>query len=494
MAKSYQVRQILALPGSVLEAGCHPTTQTLATVMKQLFTFFPSVYRSALLLSVAVAAAVTACDGAKESSDLDSGGGSSVGGAFGGMGGNGEDPSGGRNHTGGSDFGDAPLYGEKGTPPESLQLRFQHINIPQTDGGTDLAFLPSGREILFSLRSNFLLHVGFEDGVASFKNKWQLGEEAITAGACGPSNILLDYEYEETHFIYTSYCVNDRVTRLMRYTFSPEEGPQDPAVIFETELAEGQALDEWHRIGSMGWEDNGVLWFLSGDHFHDEWAQVFENPMGSVQRILPNRQVGGEGHEIPEGNMEISMGGAGQGESVDPGLFAYGFRSPWRGTRDSLGRYWIGDVGLVDIEEVNLVTEVGQNFGWNVHEGPCLSDCEGYQDPLVSYDRSEDHPYIEQDPETVDSSQRAIWVGEIYENPRHDRYAGMMDGMVPYGDLFTGWVRGLRADDEGTVTMDRSIGNLPYVTAWEISPDGYAYALDLGGQLHVALLDFQSEN
>jgi hypothetical protein len=280
----------------------------------------------------------------------------------------------------------------------------------------------------------------------------------------------------------------------MRYTFSPEDGPQDPAIIFETELEEGQALDEWHRIGSMGWEEDGVLWFLSGDHFHDEWAQVFENPMGSVQRILPNREVGGEGHEIPDGNMQISMGGAGQGESVDPGLFAYGLRSPWRGTRDSLGRYWVGDVGLVDIEEVNLVTEAGQNFGWNVHEGPCQSDCEGYQDPLVSYDRSDNHPYVDEDPETVDSSQRAIWVGEIYENPRHDRYAGMMNGVVPYGDLFTGWVRGLRADEEGSVTMDQSIGHLVYVTAWEVSPDGYAYALDLGGQLHVALLDFQSEN
>ncbi len=42
---------------------------------------------------------------------------------------------------------------------------------------------------------------------------------------------------------------------------------------------------------------------------------------------------------------------------------------------------------------MNLVTRVGQNFGWATHEGPCDEDCERFTDPIAYYGRSGDEPY-----------------------------------------------------------------------------------------------------
>ncbi len=47
------------------------------------------------------------------------------------------------------------------------------------------------------------------------------------------------------------------------------------------------------------------------------------------------------------------------------------------------------------------------------------------------------------------STKRAIWLSEIYEAPPRDRYCGLMDHVVIFGDLFTGWVRAIRADEDG---------------------------------------------
>jgi hypothetical protein len=59
-----------------------------------------------------------------------------------------------------------------------------------------------------------------------------------------------------------------------------------------------------------------------------------------------------------------------------------------------------------------------------------------------------------------------------------------MDQVVVFGDLFTGWVRALRVDASGDVTLNESVGHLTDVTAWRAGSDGFAYALTLDGELH----------
>src|SRR5262249_41243753 len=49
-----------------------------------------------------------------------------------------------------------------------------------------------------------------------------------------------------------------------------------------------------------------------------------------------------------------------------------GFRNPWKFTFDEKGRLFIGDVGNLDWEEVDIATK-GGNYGWPWFEGPELT-------------------------------------------------------------------------------------------------------------------------
>lgn len=386
-----------------------------------------------------------------------------------------------------------PLYGEGGVAPDNLRLVFRPIPIAGLGSATDFAFLPNegnlaDNALLMLTRENRIALVDLKSGVAEIRHSWDFADDGFVEYACAPTNVLLDPKFEDNHFIYITKCSEPETTQLLRFVFDEESGLSDRQVIFETTYLEGQ--EGWHRMGSMGFESDEVLWLLVGDHddvLPNVNAQDVTNPLGALVRIIPSREPGRDGHTIPSGNFAA---GPDAPQDTHPALFAYGFRSPWRGTRDSLGRFWVGDVGLRGYEEVNLVVSPGQNFGWHLKEGFCLEGCEGFVDPLVAYDRSSEHPYVLEEPTADSSDLRAIWVGEIYEEASLDRYEGLMDDVVPFGDLFVGFVRGLRADSEARLTMDAPIGKLPDVTTWKVGPDGYAYAADLFGNLHVALLDY----
>lgn len=388
-------------------------------------------------------------------------------------------------------------------------LRFEPLGLKGAGRGTDFVFLPSEAGELRLLVAAFdgKVHlVEIEDEGAAIVETYELPDPVYEISACGLTNVILDPEFETNRFIYVSHCLDEEITRLMRYTWSEAEGINDGAVIVETQVTR---RDEWHRFGSMGFEEDGeTMWVLVGDHFHQRFGQDATTKMGSVIRIVPNREPNGEGHTPAKGNLAELLqngaggeggagGGGGEGGASaspepsilpDPTVYAIGLRSPWRGTRDFSGRLFVGDVGLEKYEEVNLVTRAGQNFGWAVHEGPCTKNCDGFTDPIAYYGRSGDEPYAADDPDTVPATKRAIWVGEIYEAPAQDRYCGLMDQVVVFGDLFTGWVRALRADAEGRVTLDQNVGHLTDVTAWRTGPDGYAYALTLNGELWRARL------
>lgn len=71
-------------------------------------------------------------------------------------------------------------------------------------------------------------------------------------------------------------------------------------------------------------------------------------------------------------------------------IWAYGIRSPYRMTFDSLtGDLYFGDVGSNQFEEINLV-EIGGNYGWPDREGTSGDQPPGGSiDPLFHYHRSE---------------------------------------------------------------------------------------------------------
>jgi hypothetical protein len=143
-------------------------------------------------------------------------------------------------------------------------------------------------------------------------------------------------------------------------------------------------------------------------------------------------------------------------------------------------------VGADGFEELNLVTGPEQNFGWPVAEGRCADTqdtlvCEGLTEPLVAYPHANQGRYVEEDAESVPTTNRAIWVaGPFIALPENDPYQGRLDGRFLFGDMFAGWVRSLELDASGGIVADDFLGHLRFGTAWAQSPDGYVYGIRFG--------------
>jgi hypothetical protein len=366
-------------------------------------------------------------------------------------------------------------------PPTGPGFEFEAITLPNVSRATDFRFIPG--------RDDEMLVLSHDGGIHHLRKNGN-GFEALGSSqlegifydeGCGLLSFAFDPAFAENHYVYLAYCTGQLSSRLSRHVFGSVEGIPDSGVEI-LEVATDDIPDEdWHRFGSMGFEPDGeTLWALLGDSFIMSTAQDTSDKFGSLLRIVPSR-------DPVEGGYEPASGNAFDEDEGDPSIFAYGFRSPWRGTLDSRGRYWVGDVGLVTREEVNLVTEAGQNFGWSVAEGPCTSNCDDLVDPKAHYGRNGDDDYDYEDPEAEPNVRRAVWVGDVYDSPSTDRYFGFHDDLLIFGDFFMGWVRGLRVDADGELTDDVFLGHLPAVTSFRVAPDGYMYALTLDGVLQRAL-------
>jgi glucose/arabinose dehydrogenase len=87
---------------------------------------------------------------------------------------------------------------------------------------------------------------------------------------------------------------------------------------------------------------------------------------------------------VPADNPFVGTAGA-RGE-----VWAYGLRNPFRMSFDGrTGTLWIGDVGDLTVEEIDLGV-AGGNYGWPHCEGTLPSGCEqpGYIDPIFTYPHS----------------------------------------------------------------------------------------------------------
>jgi glucose/arabinose dehydrogenase len=109
--------------------------------------------------------------------------------------------------------------------------------------------------------------------------------------------------------------------------------------------------------------------------------------LGKILRIDVRPSPDGKPYRIPQDNPFVGMPG------VQPEIWAYGFREPWRFAFDALTQeLWVGDVGQDRVEEVAVVM-AGENHGWNVMEGfepfsqQYRREGENYVAPVFAYHR-----------------------------------------------------------------------------------------------------------
>jgi glucose/arabinose dehydrogenase len=147
--------------------------------------------------------------------------------------------------------------------------------------------------------------------------------------------------------------------------------------------------DKWvnHNGGQVFFgPKDGYLYFATGDggsmeNDPDGNAQNKNVLLGKMLRIDVDKKEGGLNYGIPSTNPFASGGGRGE-------IFAYGFRNPFKWSFDPLtGDIWLGDVGWLTMEEVNLVT-LGGNYGWKIMEGTGGTNSGSMTLPVYAYGRT----------------------------------------------------------------------------------------------------------
>jgi glucose/arabinose dehydrogenase len=289
---------------------------------------------------------------------------------------------------------------------------------------------------------------------------------------CGAVSLAFDPHYAENHFVYVGHCLNATASRITRLTLEEPFADALATAVTIIERGDPRATRPWHNVGSIGFESEAVMWALFGEKTLSDAAQDTSAGLGKLLRIMPSREPDAGGFEPAPDNAE----------AADASVYALGLRSPWKGARDTAGRYWVADVGADGVEELNLITTAGQNLGWPLAEGTCQAGCRGLIDPLLSYDRASDSPYVLDDPETVATTARSIWVAGplVVADDASDPYACNLRELMLFGDFFTGWVRGAAADASGAVSVDQQLGHLRFASAFAQDERGVLYATSLG--------------
>jgi hypothetical protein len=337
-------------------------------------------------------------------------------------------------------------------------------------GITDLRFVPgSQNELFISQKAARLTHLKVEGNGATIVRRYTI-PGVFADEDCGLITFAFDPDFQTNKYVYLAYCTTANQSKLVRYTVG--DTLTDPADILV--FNEPKSSSAFHSIGSAGFDRDKNMWMLHGEFYNQANAQNLASNMGKLLRFIPGRMPGMGGATPAPGNPYVGMAGK------SPLVYAYGFRSPWRGYMDSRGRFLVGDVGPSTAEEVNLVTGPGQNFGWDgTRAGPC-GNCPGLTNPISTY-RVPSDPYDGSgNPVWEARPRRSVWIGVQYEDCGNDRYGGAMTGVYVWGDLFAGWVRGAIIDDAGKKLADRSLGNQQDLSAWAQGPDGYLYATRFG--------------
>jgi glucose/arabinose dehydrogenase len=335
---------------------------------------------------------------------------------------------------------------------------------------TEFHFIPgTTHELLLLEKDGFLDHLVL-DGDAATRLAQIAVPNVYSHLECGLLSLAFDPDFASNGYFYVGSCTSLTDNAIQRLTWTPENYEAIPDSAVEI-ISGGDPVTErpWHNIGSMGFDDAGVLWALFGEKTKQYNSQDTGTLLGALVRVIPSREPDVGGWEPAPDNPFAD------GVDGHPAVYAWGLRSPWRGFLDPLGRYWIGDVGNDTSEEINLVTGPGANLGWNLHEGFCLEDCDGFQDPLLVYGHTDSESYVLADEFAEPVTTRAIWIAPTVTGSPGDPYGGVYDGHMFFGDFCSGFMRALAVDAEGHVVTDEHVGHLTNVTSWAQAPDGTLY-------------------
>jgi len=268
-----------------------------------------------------------------------------------------------------------------GTPEPGFADTAAAVSLNQP---TALAFLPDGTFVVTEKGGDVVLVNG--------TTQTTLGTvDVCDASEMGLLGIAIDPDFTNNHFIYL-YRTNGsatcgggsgRVNEVVRVT-KTGNGIGSLTVLLTGIRTDGGNHDGGVlRIGPDGKLYVGVGDTGNGDNQGGPGSSTnpYAQDLGELEGKILRLNLDGS---IPSDNPFVSTVGA-RGE-----IFAYGFRNPFRMSFEpTTGALWVGDVGDLTVEEIDVVTS-GGNYGWPHCEGTLPTGCEnpGDVDPIFTYNHS----------------------------------------------------------------------------------------------------------
>jgi glucose/arabinose dehydrogenase len=290
--------------------------------------------------------------------------------------------------------------------------------------------------------------------------------EVLTQSEQGLLGLAFHPKFAENGLFYVHYSPKggERRGRIAEWSVTPgkplaEAKPAEKRVLLEIPQPYAN-----HDGGCLQFGPDGFLYIGMGDggsggdpHGHGQDRGTL---LGDMLRIDVNGKTGDKPYGIPADNPFLAEPG------VQPEIWAYGLRNPWRFSFTKDGRLVAGDVGQNAWEEITFV-ERGGNHGWNVWEARhCFEKktCPdaGFVMPIYEYGHDE-----------------GVSVSGGYEVTA----PGPLAGKYVFGDFGTGriWALDLPADSSKLVPAT-ALGRFDIQPAtFGRDGEGRVYVGDFGG-------------
>ncbi|MEE9166307.1 MAG: PQQ-dependent sugar dehydrogenase [Candidatus Neomarinimicrobiota bacterium] len=356
-----------------------------------------------------------------------------------------------------------------------VELAFPNLNFQKP---LDLQHPPDGSNRLFVVEKSGMIYV-FENDPNVMEKKVFLDIRDSVFDAA-PEAGLLGLAFHPDHmnngYFYVNYTnvrpgnEDSMYTIVSRFSVSDNDQNSADAESEVTIIRIQQPL-EHHNGGQIIFGPDGYFYIGMGDGGLGGNGQNLETLLGALLRIDVDNPQGDYNYGIPEDNpfADSSMGRE---------IFAYGFRNPWRFSFDAItGSIWLGDVGHVRYEEIDIVV-AGQNYGWDIVEGahcydryrpsssPTGCDTTGLTMPVWEYGRS---------------LGEAIIGGFVYRGSQ----IPSLYGKYIYGDFEFGTVWSLDYNGIDPPTSSELFQMGPWsVTSFGVDKDNELYICTFNGKIY----------
>lgn len=343
----------------------------------------------------------------------------------------------------------------QGAIVESEKQKFQVDTITnQLKNPWGIAFLPDGR-ILITERDGEIRIV--KDGKL-LDEKIQGVPPVYAKGQGGLLDIQLHPNFKENSFIYLSYSkpVDDNGGTVIARAKLEGSMLTNLEEIFQSTP---MSSSEVHFGSRIVFDENGYMFFTSGERGKKENAQDLTNHLGKVLRLHDDGK-------IPSDNPFVDVIGA------KSEIWSYGHRNLQGLYYDkSTGTLWEHEHGPKGGDELNVV-EKGKNYGW----------------PVITYGINYDGSIITDLKEKEGMEQPVrYWVPSIapcgLTMVTSDKYPGWKGNLL-VGALSHQLVARVEVADKKFVKEERLLEKIGRVRAVVESPDGYIYvAMENPGKL-----------